>query len=501
MDNLNRKMATGGAWMIGAKWFVRGLGIISTLILVRFIPPESYGLVAMATVFFGLLRTMGDLGLDSALIYTRNAEAHLYDTAWTLNLVIGLAEAVLLWLIAEPVAAFFNEPRLVPITYVLAVGFVINGVRNARTVDFRRELDFRREFLYLSSQKVITFAVTVPLAVYLRDHWALIIGIVVGKLGECVLGYTMKPHRVRFSLRGCQELVAFSKWVYLTNLMRFFTSRSPELILGRVAGSSSIGVYVVAAQVASVATFELFRPINRALFPAFSTISNDLKALGRTYLDVSSMLTFVVVPAGIGIAAVAATLVPLALGPKWLGAIPIIELVGTAGAIRGTLTADVPVFLSLGKPRVQTYLSALWLVVFFPLAYFLGKQQGDLGLATAFLFAEILIFPARLARLLGVLKLKLSQWLRSIFRPVVAAAIMAAVVAQVQAQLPLDTDTTAGSLALMLLAQVLAGAVAYAVAAYALWAMSGFPPGAESRFARILTSRLRPNRPSGADRS
>ena len=490
MENLNRKMAAGGAWMIGAKWFVRGLGIISTLILVRFIPPESYGLVAMATVFFGLLRTMGDFGFDAALIYTRDTQASSYDTAWTLNLAIGLLQAVILCLLARPIAGFFSEPRLVPVVYVLAFAFVINGMRNARTVDFRRNLEFDKEFIYLSSQKLFAFAITVPLAIILRNHWALIIGIVMGKAGECLLGYVMRPHRVRLSLRGYRQLVSFSKWVYFTRLLKFFSSRSPELILGRVAGSSSLGVYVVAAQLASVATYELVTPINRALFPAFSKISDDLSALRKTYLEVSSMLSLVVVPAGIGIAAVADTLVPLALGPAWLATIPIIKLVGTAGAIRGTLTAAGPVFLSLGRPHLQTCISALWLVVFFPLAYVLGKEQGGVGLATAFLCAEILIFPVRLGFLLHHLELRLLHWMRAEFRPIAATACMFIALYLLAGQVNVGLDQGAVALTLALLGQVLAGVVVYLASLAALLALAGFPSGAETRVVRMITERI-----------
>ncbi|MEE4111076.1 MAG: lipopolysaccharide biosynthesis protein [Halieaceae bacterium] len=490
MENLNRKMAAGGAWMISAKWFVRGLGIISTLILVRFIPPESYGLVAMATVFFGLLRTMGDFGFDAALIYTRNTESWSYDTAWTLNFAIGLLQAGILCLLAVPIAGFFNEPKLEPVVYVLAIGFVINGMRNARTVDFRRNLEFNKEFIYLSSQKLFSFAITVPLAIVLRNHWALIIGIVMGKAGECLLGYLMAPHRVRFSLRGYRQLVSFSKWVYFTRLFKFFSSRSPELILGRVAGSSSLGVYVVAAQLASVATYELVTPINRALFPAFSTISDNLSALRKTYLEVSSMLSLVVVPAGVGIAAVADTLVPLALGPRWMATIPIIQLVGTAGAIRGTLTAAGPVFLSLGRPHLQTYIAALWLVVFFPLAYVLGKEDGGVGLATAFLCAEILIFPVRLGFVLYQLELPLLHWLRFEFRPIAATACMFVALYWLQGQVNVSLEQGAAMLALVLLGQVLAGVVVYVASLAVLLALAGFPSGAETRIVRMIASRL-----------
>src|SRR3546814_9392247 len=62
-------------------------------------------LVASIAVF-------GEFGFELALIQNQKAERSHYDTAWTLGLLRGLVAAAIIALVAEPLAVFFEDPRL-----------------------------------------------------------------------------------------------------------------------------------------------------------------------------------------------------------------------------------------------------------------------------------------------------------------------------------------------------------------------------------------------------
>ena len=58
---LRGKMALGAAWMVGARFAIKSLGIISTLILARLLLPADFGLVALATALVAGLELIKDL--------------------------------------------------------------------------------------------------------------------------------------------------------------------------------------------------------------------------------------------------------------------------------------------------------------------------------------------------------------------------------------------------------------------------------------------------------
>src|SRR5215207_6316120 len=141
---MSQRIAVGAAWMVLAKLLERGLGLISSLILVRLLAPSDFGIVAMAMSLIALLELFSSIGLDTVLIQRRDATRSHFDTAWTLNQLTSAAVALLLLAVALPAAAFYREPRLVPVIAVFAFAAAIQGFENIGVVSFRKDLQFDR---------------------------------------------------------------------------------------------------------------------------------------------------------------------------------------------------------------------------------------------------------------------------------------------------------------------------------------------------------------------
>ena len=63
-----RQLLRGSVWMIAARWAMRLIGLVSTMILARLLTPEDFGLIAMVMLAYGLLETISYAGVDLALI-------------------------------------------------------------------------------------------------------------------------------------------------------------------------------------------------------------------------------------------------------------------------------------------------------------------------------------------------------------------------------------------------------------------------------------------------
>ena len=127
-------MAVGAAWTVSMRLAISGLGIISTMILVRLLSPEDFGLVALATMLLGFLAVMSDFSFEIYLIQHQDASPEHYDTVWTLSIIRGAALSLILVAFAKPVAVFFDQPPLQGILYWLALTLLIGGFRNGLQV-------------------------------------------------------------------------------------------------------------------------------------------------------------------------------------------------------------------------------------------------------------------------------------------------------------------------------------------------------------------------------
>jgi O-antigen/teichoic acid export membrane protein len=406
---------------------------------------------------------------------------------------------LVLLFIAEPASRFFREPRLEPVIYVLALMPLLTGFENIGIVEFQKQLTFDREFKFVFAKKLAAFLVVVPLAVLLRSYWALVVGAVTGRAVGLILSYVLQPYRPRFSLQALHELFHFSKWLYISNMSRMLLQRAPDLVIGRIAGPRALGLFTVSHEIAYLPTTELVAPINRAAYPGYAKKSADLGVLRRGFLDVWSVICLIMVPAALGMLLTADFIVPLFLGDKWMDARPLIRLLAIAGLLLALQTNTTYIFFALGKPRVASLITVVYVGILLPVLAIATRAGGPIGASWAYVAMAGAVLPIRFAILQAHIDLRTSAILDRVWRPLVGTAIMTIVVLGLRSILP--TPESLHGVALQFLLVVVTGGVVYVGSAIGLWRMSGSPVGAESFVLELVTKKIGAWRASRGGRS
>ena len=474
---LSKRVARGTAWTISFRLADRAIGIASTLVLVRVLSPEDFGVVAMAMTLVTLLEVLTLAEFSSAIIQHPSPDRDYYDSAFTLSLLFGLVGTLSMLVAARPVAQFFGEPRLVTVILALSVLPTIDGLFNMGCVDFRRNMQFRMDFIYMLGRKLSGVLIVIPLALIFQSYWALVGGTIVGRSVGLLLSYVLHPFRPRLSVRSARPLFRFSGWVILNNGLTYLSVRGAHLIIGRVAGASTLGTYTVAHEMANLPTTELAYPINRVVFPAYSRLSSDLAALRHGFLRVLGVMSLVTIPAGIGLASVAHLFVPVILGDKWESATSLIRILAVAGAIHVIQANIESLYFSLGRPRFKAVLTVCEACLFLPLAYIFLERFGLQGVAWAFLATVCVSTPANFALAARMIRLPPAEVPRNIWRPTLAASAMALVL-----HLAFPASAVTSNVlrdAVTLASAVITGIVTYFAVIVSLWVLSGKPDGAE----------------------
>jgi lipopolysaccharide exporter len=491
MTTLGRQMAKGAVWMIAARFADRGIGIVSTVVLARLLVPADFGLVSMAVSIIAMLEVLGSFNFDVALIQNHDAERRHYDTAWTFNVCVGLASGLALLGVAHPASQFFREPRLQTIVLLFAGLPLLEGLHNIGLVEFRKHLQFDREFAYLFARRIVTFLIVLPLALVYRNYWALVTGVLTGKIVSLCLSYVIQRYRPRFSLAARHELFHFSKWLYLGNLTQFLIHRAPDLVIGRIAGTSALGLFNVAHEIAYLPTNELVAPINRAIFPGYAKKSKDIAVLREGFVDVISVIGLLMIPAAAGMFITSDLLVAIFLGDKWLAAQPIIRLLAIAGMIFALQTNPTYVHYAMGNPRTVSWLTFLYALSLLPIMVVATSLGGPLAAAWAYIITASLVLPITYSTLIHRLELRWSALAARLWRPLLATAAMWVVLGELVAHLDMPHESLARAAELLLI--VLGGALVYTAALFGLWRLSGMPAGAERMIFDLVRQKLARN--------
>jgi O-antigen/teichoic acid export membrane protein len=481
----------GAGWVVAWRMVTRTLGLVSTLVLVRLLAPEDFGLVALATSFAVALDVCLSIGVEDQIVRTPDPRPALYNTAFTLNLARSVLVAVAVVVAAAPAARFFGDARLEEVLLAIAFSAAASGLTNVGTVDFRRHMTFEKEFSLQLAPRLLGITVTIGAATVLHSHWALVLGIVVNRLALVAMSYVMHPFRPRLEVSAWRELAGVSAWSWLLSVVTVIRDKIDSLVIGRALSPTQVGVFAVGMEIATLPATEVVDPICRACMPGFAAAlrSGSTEEVAEAYLRILALIALLVLPAGIGISLVAGPVVALGFGQDWLAAVPVVAVLGAAWTL--TLFGNVSSALLNARAMLRTLMviAALSAAARLPLMPYFITHHALTGAAIATAIIVVAEHSVLMACALRLLRLPVLRLLRCVLRPALATAAMALVMWSAGMGWA-PAPASAGTAALALLQGVALGLASYAAALGALWTLAGYPPGAEADLLNLLRRSL-----------
>lgn len=476
--SIMQRTAHGASWMLAWRSINRLLGLISTLILVRILTPDDFGIVSLAFAFSTALETMSTIGTETQLVRSPQLDQAMYDTAFTMNLCRAGFLMALIMLAADPAAWWFGDARLAGVLQAIALLSGLSGLNNIRLIDFQRDLDFRREFVALGVPRLIQAVSTILAALLLRSYWALIVGLFTGRLCGIAFGYLMKPHLPRLTFSAWRSLVSASLWTCAIGIALMVRDRVDIFVIGRNFGTTAAGLWTITVEIASLPLTELIGPIARAAMPGFAATlrGRDASNIRETLVRVLALVALLATPVGTGLSLVSGPLVAVALGARWREASQLIGL---------TAILFTPIALGLicnsfliahGRFRRIFFISASAALIRLVAVLAVGQYWGLPGVAAsvgASVWAEQFLLATACLRSATVTPMEV---LRHLWRPLMAAGLMVAVLAATGLGWVAPPDQ--GGL-MLLLAGASLGAVTFTLSLVALWLLSARPAGPE----------------------
>lgn len=481
---MTTQFVKGTMWMVGMRWAIRSAGLVSTLILARVLTPADFGIVAMSTLVSGLLGVFLEMGTWQLLLRMKEFDRKDYDTAWTITLIQSILLAIVVYFAAYPAALYFKEPRLIAVMQLLAVASVLGGFSNIGIVLFRRDLDFKSDFLYGFYAKVVTVLPTIILALIYRSYWALVAGSIIGTALEVLVSYRMHPFRPRPSLSEWRRFVSFAIWITPASIANFLNQKADVFIVGYVANTAQLGAYNVASELSRMATAEIIQPMARAIYPNYTKLKNNLEQLTAAFLIVLRTVGIVSFSFGFGIAAVADDVVHVVLGNQWGFAVPLIEwlgIFGTFAAIQSTVAGHI--LIVLDRERTVFVINWARLTVFGSSLLVAASVGTVLDIAMTAALSTAAFTVACLLYLPKVLPVSATRILLEFFRVFFCALVMFAAVKTLHSEVIQSHFVT-------LMIDAATGAAVFSITLGLTWIAAGRPDGPEKRVFDILSSKM-----------
>lgn len=422
---LQNEIARGLKWTAGAKLGSQLITWGITIWVMRLLDPSDYGLLALATVLLALLAMFAEAGLIQALVQkpdiTRQTMQRAYGIVWSVNLLL----CALLNLCAELAAAFYAEPRLVPVIRCLSLQFLIVPFGVIPDVILQRKLEYKWRSLIELATAVTASVVTLAMALAGQGVWALVAGMLATSVTKAVLlncaaPFLALPH---FSLGGMRQLVLFGGNITASRLLWFLFTQADAVIVGRLLGDHMLGLYSVAMHLASLPVKRVSAILNQVVFPVAARFQHDRAAITAQLLKAIGYVSAVAFPVLWGMSCVSYELIPVLLGPGWEGAILPFQILTLVMPFRMIVGFLPTVTDAIGRSDVALRNGALGCIVM-PVAFYVGSHWGIAGVAYSWVIAYPFVVFINLRRMLAVIGIPTRDVARRVAPALAAAGAM-----------------------------------------------------------------------------
>jgi O-antigen/teichoic acid export membrane protein len=422
---LTEKVVRGGVWVFALRITERCFGLVRTIVLARLLAPSDFGLLGVALLVMSALETFSQTGYSAALIQKKEDTRPYLDTAWTVQMVRGTILALVAFIIAPYVTLFFETDAAKPVLQVIALSVLINGFTNIGIVYFQKDLQFHKHFAYILSGTIADIVVTIPAALLLKNVWALVLGLLASSFVRTITSYLIHPYRPRlkFNMVHFRELFGFGRWVFVSTILMFFLTQGDSVFVGRLFSVTALGFYQMAYSISNMSATEISHVISQVTFPAYTKLQNDMSKLSQAYLKVLRVTAFLSFPAAGLIFALGPAFTKIFLGSKWMPMVPAMQALCVFGIVRSIGSTMGAVIFAVGKPKVQTKVFFIQLVILATIIYPMGIKWGILGVAWAITLPNIAAVIIIARELRGILTFTYGNLFKVLLVPAGAALV------------------------------------------------------------------------------
>ncbi len=357
----------GTAWQYLAFFSGKIMLFISTVVLARILSKDDFGVVGFAVTTIGLLDAMSDLGVTPALIYHPEDDDTTVTAFW-LSLGLGTLLFVIIWFAAPLIGLFFNDPRAVSVTRVLALSYPINSLGSTQQAVLQKKLAFKRTFIPNLFQSIAKGLGSIILASLGLGVWSLIGGQLGGMVTGAIIFWFISQWRPSFSFNPkiALSLLRYGIKIVGVDILGIILINLDNILVGKNLGAVSLGVYALAFRIPDLIILQFARILSGVIFPIYTRMRDVPGSLTKGFSITARYVSLITVPFGLGLAILAKPFIFAVFTEKWSEAIPVVRAISIYAMLLSLSYNAGSVYKAQGRPQILTWLDTARLVILFP---------------------------------------------------------------------------------------------------------------------------------------
>ncbi len=370
------------------------------LILTRLLFPEAFGMMAIINVACYGMTVLVDMGLGQSIVQNkRGTDPAFINTAWVIQILLGLLIWFGLSALSIPIATFYDVPQLATLLPVVGIGSVISGFNSTKLYTAQRNLEAKRITLIELGSYSVGLICTIYLAWLQRSVWSLVWGgLITSALKMSASHLTLHGVNNRFvwERTAASHLIRFGRWIMWSSILSFISAEGARMLIGAVLDMRQLALYTLASTMSLMFWQALLQLASRVFFPAYSEVYRD-RPQDLSAVLFKSRLAITLPSWGLAVFFVflGTQLMGLLYDSRYIDSGPMLELLA-AGTLVGCIWGSyLGVLLAIGKVASMTMLTASQIALQFA-GMLIGYQLGGgMGLVAGFAASNWVMYPVQ----------------------------------------------------------------------------------------------------------
>ena len=325
--SLRSRAATALRWSIAGRLITQVISWASTLVVIRLLAPQDYGLMAMAMGIISFAILFNTMGANAVIIRNKDLSDDEIGSLQGLVAVLNLGLGALIFL-AAPVASHFYGTDVTTILRVCCLVFVSYAISVVQESLLIRALDFKSRTLAESTGQVAGALAALALAWLGAGVWALVISMITIRSVTAIgFLYVVKERFAwRLNWGDLRPHAGYASAMLVQRLLGWWPQNFTAVVIGAMRGPEQLGIYYVAQTLAFLPTAKFGGSISQVSFATYALSQERQDGVANALRKSLSFIAFVLFPYSIIGAAWMPVLLPIVLGETWRPAVLSVQL-------------------------------------------------------------------------------------------------------------------------------------------------------------------------------
>jgi O-antigen/teichoic acid export membrane protein len=427
LDSILARSIKGGFSLLVGSVFGDFARLLRNILLARIIAPEHFGMMAIIMSFIQILEAIAEIGIRQAVIQDKNGHTYEYqNVAFWFSVVRGVALFSVGYISAPAVANFYELEELTPLLRIAYLSILFKCIASPGVHVLEKSFKFKPWVMLMQGAAFASVLITIGLAFYMKNVWALLLGSVSEYLIVAVFSFFVCPFMPSLKIHReyLRSLYTYAKRMFGLPILAMVFFQADIFVAGKMLSMNIVGMYSLAKYLSNIPRMLFIRTINPLLLPAFSEMQANNSRLKEAILKTSKVYAFAATPLLVFTIIYAREILTLAYGVEFaIVAVPF-AIICVLNYLQPLSQIIVNFYLSKAMPHLHRTAVIVRAIVVAAIIYPLTATMELNGVALSVLSEMVVGLITQLLLMRKILEFGFREYLAEFIHPFIVSTFV-----------------------------------------------------------------------------